>query len=588
MEAGPRSRNREVAGLLEAIGDLLEVKGEVPFKIAAYRKAAGTIEGLREPIERVRAEGRLREISGIGQALEQKISEFLDTGRLEYYDRLAGEFPPALVELLRVPGLGARRARLVFETLGVGSLAELEQAAQAGRLRGVPGLGEKSEENIVRELERLKQRTSRHHLGQVLLLAEAMLADLEQASPRGTRLSYAGSLRRMVDTIGDLDLLAASANPEAVVKAFLGLPPVLEVLSAGPVRASVLIQGGLQVDLRVVEPESWGAALQYFTGSKAHNVRLRELAVQRGWKLNEYGLFEERSGRRLAGEDEADIYRALDLEFIPPELREADGEIEAAAEGRLPKLIELADLQGDLHLHSTWSDGGDSLEAMANAARALGHRYMAITDHSKSLGIARGLDEARVREQRALVDRLNHELAPFRILHGTEMDILRSGRLDYPDEVLAEYDYVSASIHSGMRQPEAEMTARIQRALRNPYVHALNHPHGRLIPQRPAYAVDMQAVIETAAAEGVALEINSQPARMDLEGSWARRARQAGAKFVINTDSHAADQLTLQRLGIGSARRGWLEAGDVLNALPPEELERALRRRRDRPPNEGD
>ena len=588
MEAGPRSRNREVAGLLEAIGDLLEVKGEVPFKIAAYRKAAGTIEGLREPIERVRAEGRLREISGIGQALEQKISEFLDTGRLEYYDRLAGEFPPALVELLRVPGLGARRARLVFETLGVGSLAELEQAAQAGRLRGVPGLGEKSEENIVRELERLKQRTSRHHLGQVLLLAEAMLADLEQASPRGTRLSYAGSLRRMVDTIGDLDLLAASANPEAVVKAFLGLPPVLEVLSAGPVRASVLIQGGLQVDLRVVEPESWGAALQYFTGSKAHNVRLRELAVQRGWKLNEYGLFEERSGRRLAGEDEADIYRALDLEFIPPELREADGELEAAAEGRLPKLIELADLKGDLHLHSTWSDGGDSLETMANAARALGHRYMAITDHSKSLGIARGLDEARVREQRALVDRLNHELAPFRILHGTEMDILRSGRLDYPDEVLAEYDYVSASIHSGMRQPEAEMTARIQRALRNPYVHALNHPHGRLIPQRPAYAVDMQAVIETAAAEGVALEINSQPARMDLEGSWARRARQAGAKFVINTDSHAADQLTLQRLGIGSARRGWLEAGDVLNALPPEELERALRRRRDRPPNEGD
>ena len=588
MEAGPRSRNREVAGLLEAIGDLLEVKGEVPFKIAAYRKAAGTIEGLREPIERVRAEGRLREISGIGQALEQKISEFLDTGRLEYYDRLAGEFPPALVELLRVPGLGARRARLVFETLGVGSLAELEQAAQAGRLRGVPGLGEKSEENIVRELERLKQRTSRHHLGQVLLLAEAMLAELEQASPRGTRLSYAGSLRRMVDTIGDLDLLAASANPEAVVKAFLGLPPVLEVLSAGPVRASVLIQGGLQVDLRVVEPESWGAALQYFTGSKAHNVRLRELAVQRGWKLNEYGLFEERSGRRLAGEDEADIYRALDLEFIPPELREADGEIEAAAEGRLPKLVELADLQGDLHLHSTWSDGGDSLEAMANAARALGHRYMAITDHSKSLGIARGLDEARVREQRALVDRLNQELAPFRILHGTEMDILRSGRLDYPDEVLAEYDYVSASIHSGMRQPEAEMTARIQRALRNPYVHALNHPHGRLIPQRPAYAVDMQAVIETAAAEGVALEINSQPARMDLEGSWARRARQAGAKFVINTDSHATDQLTLQRLGIGSARRGWLEASDVLNTLPPEELERALRRRRGRPSNEGD
>jgi DNA polymerase (family 10) len=580
MAAGPRNRNREVAGLLEAIGDLLEVKGELPFKIVAYRKAANTIEALREPIERVRAEGRLREIPGVGQALEQKISEFLDTGRLEYYDRLAAEFPSALVELLRVPGLGARKARLVFEALGVSNLAELEQAAQAGRLRDVPGLGEKSEENIVRELERLKQRTTRHHLGQVLLLAEAMLADLEHASPRGTQLSYAGSLRRMVDTIGDLDLLAAAKDTEAVVKAFLNLPPVLEVLSAGPVRASVLVQGGLQVDLRVVEPESWGAALQYFTGSKAHNVHLRELAVRRGWKLNEYGLFDERTGRRLAGAEEADIYRALDLEFVPPELREAEGEIEAAAEGRLPKLIELEDLRGDLHLHSTWSDGGDSLEAMARAARDLGHRYMAITDHSKSLGIARGLDEARVVEQRALVERLNQQLAPFRILHGTEMDILRNGRLDYPDEMLKEYDYVSASIHSGMKQPEAEMTARIQRALHNPYVHALNHPHGRLIPQRPAYAVDMQAVIETAAAEGVALEINSQPARMDLEGSWARRARQVGTKFVINTDSHATDQLTLQRLGIGSARRGWLEASDVLNTLPLEGLQKALKRRR--------
>ena len=580
MEPGPRNRNREVAQLLESIGDLLEVKGELGFKIAAYRKAADKIEALKEPVEQVAAEGRLRQVQGIGPALEQKIGEYLETGRLAYFEKLSAEFPAGLVELMRVPGLGPRKARVVFDTLGIANVEGLEAAAREGRLRDVPGLGAKTEENILQELERLKQRTDRHHLGRVLLLAESLLEELRRVCPARVRLAYAGSLRRMCDTIGDVDLLAAAGEKDDVVKAFVDLPLVLEVLSAGPVRASVLVQGGLQVDLRVVEPESWGAALQYFTGSKAHNVALRERAIKRGWKLNEYALSDERTGRRIAGEEEEDIYRALDLAYIPPELREADGELEAAAAGTLPTLIELSDLKGDLHVHSNWSDGGAPLEAMARAVRALGHEYMAITDHSQSLGIARGLDDARVREQRLLIDQLNRELAPFRVLHGTEMDIKRDGRLDYSDETLRIFDYVSASIHSGMKQDEATMTARIQRALRHGMVHVLNHPFGRLIPHRPAYAVDMQAVIETAVAEGIALEINSQPARMDLEGSWARKAKQAGAKFTISTDSHAPDQLTLQRLGIGSARRGWLEAADVLNAMSLADLEEHLARRR--------
>lgn len=578
MEKPARSRNHEVARLLETIGEILEIKGELPFKVAAYHRAAARIEGLREPIEKLHAEGRLREIPGVGPALEQKIAEFLTTGRLEFYERLAAEFPPGLVALLEVPGLGPRKARLIFEKLGIEDLEGLERAARSGLLRSLPGLGEKTEENILHELERLKARMTRRQLGRALQTAEELIQDLQPALPPGARLTYAGSLRRMADTIGNIDLLAASNAPERVVQALLALPAVREVLSSGPQRASVLVRGGIQVDLRVVEPASWGAALIYFTGSKEHNVQLRQQAAERGWKLNEHGLFEEATGRLLAGASEEEVYQALGLEFIPPELREATGEIEAAAAGRLPKLIEVADLKGDLHLHSTWSDGSDTLAEMARAARALGYQYMAITDHSPSLAVARGLSVERVHAQRAEIDRLNAELAPFRILHGTELDILRDGQLDYPDEVLAQFDYVSVSIHSHMRQSEETMTARIQRALRNPYVHTLNHPWGRLIPQRPAYAVDMAAVIATAAAEGVALEINSQPERMDLEATWARRAREAGVKLVIDTDAHAAHQLALRRLGVATARRAWLEAGDVLNTLPLDTLLNHLRR----------
>jgi DNA polymerase (family 10) len=567
MSEPRRSRNGDVARLLEEIGDLLEIKGEQPFRVNAYRNAARRIEGLREPIEILHAEARLRTIQGVGEALEQKIGEFLTSGSLEYYEKLRGQFPPGLVELLEVPGLGPRKARLLYDQLGIGSLAELEAAAREHRLRDVPGLGERTEENVLVEIERLKQRSTRHQLATALSVAEELLEHLREC-PAVRRAEYAGSLRRMQDTIGDVDLLVASTRPEDVERFVLDLAQVRDVLSTGTSRTSVIVRHGLQVDVRVVEPKCWGAALQYFTGSKAHNVRLREIAVRRGWKLNEYGLFDGETGRQLAGEDEDGVYEALGLQPVPPELREDTGEIQLAAAHDIPRLLEESDIRGDLHVHSNWSDGGSSLEDMARAAIRVGREYIAMTDHSKSLGVARGLTEARVAEQAAALRALNAKLAPFRILHGTEMDIRRDGRLDYEDETLAQLDYVSASIHSGMKQESSVMTARIERALGNPYVATFNHPHGRLIGSRPAYQVDMEAVIRTAARNGVALEINSQPARMDLDSVWARRARDAGARFVINTDSHATNQLALMRFGVATARRAWLGPEHVLNALP--------------------
>jgi DNA polymerase (family 10) len=577
----PGSRNQDVARLFHSIADLLEIKGELPFKIAAYRRAAERVEALPEPIERVQSEGRLRQVQGIGPAIEQKISEYLQTGKLGFYDKLTADYPPTLAELLQVPGLGPRTARQLHASLGISRLADLQAASAEGRLKDLPGLGAKTEANIRQELERLTQRTNRYQLAVALELADDLLATLRERLGPDVELAYAGSLRRMRDTIGDIDLLASTAgDTQRVVDAFLDLPHVREVLRSGPVRAGILGPRGMQDDLRVVEPRAWGAALVYFTGSKEHNIRLRELAVARGWKLNEYGLFDERTDKFLAGESEEQVYEALGLQYVPPELREDDGEIEAARTGSLPHLIELTDLKGDLHVHSDWSDGRDTLEQMARAARALGHQYFAITDHSKSLGVARGLTEARVAEQRLVIERLNRELAPFRILHGTEMDILRDGRLDYVDDVLAAYDYVSASVHSAMRQSESEMTARIQAAISNPWVNTLNHPFGRLIPNRPAYDVDMAAVIQTAGQHGVAMEVNSQPERMDLDAVWARHAAQAGVRLVINTDSHLASQLSMLRLGIATARRAWLEPRNVLNALDLADLETALQRPR--------
>jgi DNA polymerase (family 10) len=590
MSLPPRARNSDVARLLEEIGDLLEIKGEQGFRVNAYRSAARRIEGLREPIEQIHAEKRLRSIQGVGPALEQKIGEYLDTGKLGYIEKLRADTPSGVAELLTVPGLGPRTARLIYDQLGVTSLVELEAAAQASKLRDVAGLGAKTEERILAELDKLKQRSGRHQIGIAGEVAHELVAALREC-PAVVNAAVVGSLRRAADTIGNVNLLVGSDRPDDVRAFVHGLGHVREVLQAdnggqtdngGQICAEILVRRGVKVDVRVVAPAQWGAGLVYHTGSPAHVARLQKLAAERGWRLDARGLDTTGFATRLGGASEDEIYAALGLQPIPPELREDHGEIELAQQGKLPRLIELADLRADLHVHSDWSDGGGTIEQMARAAIALGREYIALTDHSKSLGVARGLTDERVREQRLVIDALNQKLAPFRILHGTEMDIKRDGALDYEDETLAVFEYVSASIHSAMNQDKAVMTARIQKAIRRPWVTTLNHPHGRLVGSREPYAVDMDAVIATAVEEGVALEINSQPERMDLDAESARRARLAGAKFTISTDSHTTRQLDMLSYGIGTARRAWLGPGDVLNTLSLDQLlaHLAARRRR--------
>ncbi len=557
--------------MLEEIAELLEVKDERPFRANAYRNAARRIQSLREPIEGVHAGGHLRSVQGIGEALEQKIGEFLTTGRLRYLDELRNEFPLGMVELLRVPGLGPRTARLLYDQLGIGSLEELEGAARAGRLKAVAGLGAKTEQSLLQEIERLRRRDTRHQLASSLAVAEELLEAI-RARMTLPQASYSGSLRRMLDTIGNVNLLVATDREEEVTRYFAELPMVCEILDKRENGFSVRVRDGLRVELRMTRPEHWGAAFLMNTGSPRHLRRLEQRARERGMELTERGLIDQAHGRLVAGATEEDVYAALGLQPIPPELREDSGEIELAAEYQLPVLVEVDDIRGDLHVHSTWSDGGSPLEEMARAGRALGREYIAMTDHSKSLGVARGLTEERVAEQAVALRALNAQLAPFRVLHGTEMDIKRDGQLDYEDETLAIFDYVSASIHSGMKQPREIMTQRILRAIGNPHVATLNHPHGRLIGSRPAYDVDMDAVVRSAAENGVALEINAQPERMDLEAVWVRRARDVGAKFVINTDAHSIGQLGLMPFGVATARRAWLGPADVLNCLPLDDL----------------
>lgn len=572
-------KNAEIAALFSEIADFLEIKGENPFRVRAYRRAAQTMEGLAEDVAAVADRRGLLEISGIGKDLAGKIQEFLQSGAVEYLEGLRREIPAGVVELMRIHGVGPKTAKLLYEQVGVDSVEKLEELAKEHKLAGVPGIQAKTEENILKGIAVWRGGRERTPLGAALSLAETILEtlrDLEEVD----QISTAGSLRRMKETVKDIDILVTSKTPARIMEVFVGLPNVAEVLAHGETKSSLRLREGIQVDLRVVEPDCFGAALQYFTGSKQHNIRVRELAQRRELKVSEYGVFDGRSGKRVAGATEEDVYRAVGLPFIPPELREDVGEIEAALADRLPTLVALADIRGDLQLHTTWSDGAHSLADLAAGVQAKGYQYMAVTDHSKSVTVAKGMDEARVVQMIAEVRSLNRRLKSFRVLAGCEVDILADGSLDFPDEILAQLDLVQVSVHSRFKMSMEEMTARIVRAVRHSLVHILGHPTGRLIGERAAYEVDMEAVLQAAKVAGIAVEINASPSRLDLNDLHARRAKELGIPITISTDAHAMPQLDFMRYGVAVARRAWLTPGDVLNTLPDRDLVSWLGQRR--------
>jgi DNA polymerase (family 10) len=567
--------NRDIADVFYAIADSMEILGEDRFRTQAYRRAGDAVVDLPAPLATYRDRGELETIPGVGKAIADKIAELLDTGRLEFYERLKAKIPDGVRELLRVPNVGPRMAGRLYDELGIASLADLKAAAESGRLVGVKGFGAKTIEGLLRGIAAAEQRDRRTLLINALSAAESLIAALRAAAPGLHDVAYAGSLRRARQTIGDLDLLAAAEDPAAVVRAFTGLPIVTRVESAGDEKATVYLHNGLQADLIVVPPAMWGSALQHFTGSKTHSIHFRALALARGLSFSEHG-FLRADGSLMTCATEEEVYAAIGLPWIPPEIREDAGELEAAREGRLPRLVELGDLKADLHMHSTWSDGKSSIREMAAAARAQGYRYMAITDHSAYMGITNGLDGKRLKQQAAEVAALNAEFESqgedFRVLRGVEVDITPDGSLALPDDVLADLDIVVASPHVGLRQPMEQATERLLRAIGNPHVDIIGHPTGRLIGSREGAEIDLDAVGRAAAETGTLLEINSGPDRLDLEAPSVRRVLELGARIAINSDSHHPDNLAWIRLGVLTARRGWAEAKDVANTWDLEQL----------------
>ncbi len=568
----PVLTNREIADIFDTVADYLQLKGEIIHRIMAYRRVAESIRQLPRDVRAMAAEGKLREIEGVGEVLAEKIQELVDTGQLQFLEDLKAEFPPTLLDILHINGVGPKRAMQFYRDLGITTVPELKVAAEEGKLRKLSGMGEKSEKKIVEAIDALARRSERVRIDVALSSAERILTALLEM-PQSLYGHVGGSIRRGRPTIGDIDLLIASHDAQPLMDAFITRPDVARVLGSGPTKSAVELLSGQQCDLRVIPPERYGTALVYFTGSQAHNIRLRELARDRGYTLNEWAFTPLEGGDETLCDTEEGVYEKLGLPWIPPELREDRGEIEAGYAGTLPNLITIEDIRSDLHMHTTWSDGKLSVRQMAEIARARGLSHIVITDHSQSLGVTNGLTVERLRAQREEIRQANAEMGPdFRIFQGTEMEIRADGQLDYPDEVLAELDVVIASLHTGLRQSREQVTQRLLNAIRNPHVDIIGHPRGQLIPNREPADLDMEAVFAAAVETGTVLEINASPYRLDLDAEHAHRAIQLGVKLSIDTDSHSEADFDVLPFGITTARRGWVTAADVINTWSTEQF----------------
>ncbi len=565
----------QVAGVLDEIGTLLELQGENPFRCNAYHNAARAIEQVEGSLAELVAAQKLGELAGIGETLQQKITALVTTGRLEFYEDLKQKTPHGLVEMLRLPGMGPKKVKALFDRLGIDTLAKLKAACQEGKVAELKGFGAKTQQKILEGLEFLSKTGQRFLLAHAEEIAARLFGPLRD-HPKTIRAELCGSLRRRRETVADLDILVSSKDPAALMDAFVSLPGVKQVIVKGDTKSSVTLEDGMNADLRVVRDEEFPFALHYFTGNKQHNIAVRGRAQAYGLKLNEYSLEGEK--KKVKCKDETDIFAALDLDYIPPELREHTGEIEAAAEHRLPRLVERSDLRGVFHCHTDWSDGRATLEQMAQAARKLGFEYLGIADHSPALAMANGLTPERVEQQQAEIDALNKRFKDFHVFKGTECDILRDGRLDYADDVLERFDYVVASVHSLFAMPEPEMTARILKAVEHPRVTMIGHPTGRLLLRREGYKLDLDVIFRAAAKHGVLIEINGQPDRLDLDWLRCKQARSLGVRFVINPDAHGTNELAFTGYGIDVARRGWLQKEDVFNVFTMREVEKQLHR----------
>ena len=569
--------NKEVAEIFRQVAEILEIQGENPFRIRAYLKAAQNTESLSRDIAEIAEKDELESIPGIGKDLAGKIKEIVKTGKLKFLQQLQESIPEGLTILMSVPGLGPKTAKLLYDKLKIKNINQLERAARAHKISVLPGIKEKTEENILRGIALTKKAKERMPLAEAFFIAEKITAVLKKLK-EVEQIEVAGSLRRRKETVRDIDILATSSHPEKIMDVFTKLDEVKEVLAKGSTKSSVLTKSGIQVDLRVVQPKSFGAALLYFTGSKQHNIKLRQLAMKKGLKINEYGVF--RKKKWLAGKKEEDIFNKFNLGFIEPELREDRGEIEAAMKGKLPKIADLKSIKGDLHVHSKWSDGSASIEDIARAAQARGYLYVAICDHSQSIKIAGGLSTERLKKQIDLIHKLNKKFKNFRILAGSEVDIKSDGSLDYPDKMLKELDIVIAAIHTGFKQSQQQLTERMTKAMQNKYVNIIAHPSGRLIGQREPYALDMEKVLKKAKETGTCMEINAFPERLDLTDINCRRAKELGVKMAISTDAHRLQHLDFMYFGVSVARRGWLEKKDLINTSTLDKLLKLIRQKK--------